>query len=280
MSNVCGGRGGAWRNSFTSWSKNKNMLLQLIKILLLFRHYAKKCHQVYTEPHTWSFYLTCYSTSQSEQCAEYVKECKHWPLLQLQFQWQWGESEKKKEKTRLQNNYCHICCQADFVGRFSADKFNSIELLMNIYKLLTVGVERCRHAPPSLVMWLVNFMRGLAPPHSASTNSRIAMATQGWSKPNQTTWELKRGWIDSLFFFVLDSSIQSVFKEVNGIIFFRNLLRYSLKHSIGSLNSVDKFKNILKVNCTVLGLIPKWRGQQFRPPPTNYTKIKWSIPHK
>lgn len=58
--------------------------------------------------------------------------------------------------------------------------------------LFTVGVERWRHAPPSLVMWLVNFMRGLAPPHSASTNSRIAMATQGRGnfRTDQSTWKL------------------------------------------------------------------------------------------
>lgn len=56
---------------------------------------------------------------------------------------------------------------------------------------LTVGVERCRHAPDSLVMWPVSFMRGLAPPHSASTSSRIAMATQGCGRPNQS-WKKER----------------------------------------------------------------------------------------
>lgn len=122
------------------------------------------------------------------------------------------------------------------------------QLQVAIYKLLTVGVERCRHAPPSLVMWPVNFMRGLAPPHSASTNSRIAMATQGRGKPNQTTWELRREWIDALLFFcfVLDNCTKFNL-WVNGIMFIWHQTIRShteARHWIAQL--WDEFKNIHK----------------------------------
>lgn len=105
-----------------------------------------------------------------------IQENYNWPLPPLQFQSEWGGSEEKV--------FVFV------IKQLFQDKHVEQIPITDRNKSLTVGVERCRHAPPSFVMWLVNFMRGLAPPHSASTNSRIAMATQGRGKPNQTTWEL------------------------------------------------------------------------------------------
>lgn len=63
-----------------------------------------------------------------------------------------NENSQPEPGLLLISNFMIRLKYADFVGNGSADKFLSSKLLMRICKLLTVGVERCRHAPPSLVM--------------------------------------------------------------------------------------------------------------------------------
>lgn len=86
--------------------------------------------------------------------------------------------------------------------------------------------------------------------------------------------------ITQFFCFGQSHITQSGFREVNGIIYLGlRLFTVTMKLSTGSHNSVIYSRRYPKVSGTVLGLIAKWRCQQFMSPTTNYTKTKWSNMH-